>query len=722
MLNDTYCLAAALAALLLGAGTGAQIPPGGIPISRPPSTMRTVQAASYAFDPGSARDLVKDGTWFRDGQGRYVLLRGVNFGSRSKRPPYLPILPLAVTSIDPAQVDAELDAVRPELTRLRLLGVNIVRLLVLWKGVEPAPNGNLEQLLPAGRLYLQMLQKVVDELYKQGMYVLLDFHQDIAHEVYGGDGFPDWAMGIDAQHPRPAPENLKNDKWGLLYYDNPTPWYKIDDDVRNTLRSFWQNSLTNTEAGLSNFPVRTHLAKTIGRTAEFFRGHPAIIGYEPFNEPHPVGFPKQTFESQTVPAFYREAATEIGRFDDRAFIFIEPRMDWTTYDANLPELTLITLANAFNFTRTPATFLDATGFGAAQSRLVFSFHYYDPRLLTGPPVFGMDLRDQAHDWPPTFDVMHNAAVSRNLVPFMTEFGCSQGWQDNTDLQPAAYAHRMIRGCLDLQYQQIEAQLLNATYWNFDLYNTADGKDNWNTENFSLLGPSRSPRELDIVARPYPMRASAKPARVAFDLASKNAAVVLAGPVVDAPTVIFVPRAMHYGDDFEVRATTPPAAVHWDETRQLLYWYPDKSRAQNQIVISKLGGFSPVPLPVESRALLPQTTYRMLVGRTKPDAVPPPPAVTIDILPVSSTATTRTVKVMASDANTGAPVSGTVTIDGVVVGKTGDAVTYKPRITIVTERDTDPRGKPILKRTEKVDTSQGTVSVPGYPAATFTMSS
>ena len=113
---------------------------------------------------------------------------------------------------------------------------------------------------------------------------------------------------------------------------------------------------------------------------------------------------------------------------------------------------------------------------------------------------------------------------------------------------------------------------------------------------------------------------------------------------------------------------------------------------------------------------------MLVGRTKPDAVPPPPAVAVVILPVSSTATTRTVKVMASDANTGAPVSGTVTIDGVVVGKTGDAVTYKPRITIVTERDTDPRGKPILKRTEKVDTSQGTVSVPGYPTATFTMSS
>jgi hypothetical protein len=113
---------------------------------------------------------------------------------------------------------------------------------------------------------------------------------------------------------------------------------------------------------------------------------------------------------------------------------------------------------------------------------------------------------------------------------------------------------------------------------------------------------------------------------------------------------------------------------------------------------------------------------MVVGRTKPDAVPPPPAVSVAIVPVSATATTRTIKVIASDANTGAPVSGTVTIDGVVVGKTGEPVTYKPHLTIVTEHDTDAKGKPIVKRTEKVDTSEGTVTVPGYPAATFAMSS
>lgn len=717
MLKVSHCAARSVGLLLLVAfDLPAQARPIQ-PIARPPGTITFQAASNYAFDPGNGRQLLKDGTWFRDAQGRYVLLRGVNFGSRSKRPPFLPILPLSVTTLDASQVDGELTAVRPSLDGLRRLGVNVVRLLVIWKAVEPTPNGNLEQLLPAGRAYLTMLRKVIDELYfRDGIFVILDFHQDIAHEVYGGDGFPDWAMGIDAAHPRPIPPaDFKNAAWGLLYYDNPTPGYNIDDDVRNTLQSFWKNSLTNTEAGLTNFPVRTHLEKTIGRVAEFFKDHPGVIGYEPFNEPHPVGFAKTTFEREILPTYYRNVAMEIGRFDDKAFVFIEPRMDWTTYEASATE----SIQNALRFTHSPVSFLDATGFGPAQSRLVFSFHFYDPWLLT--PIYSKSMQDQAVNWPATFGVLRQAADSRNLIPFMTEFGCSQDWQDNTDLRPTIYGHRAVRACLDLQYQQIEAKLLNATIWNFDLYSTASGKDNWNLENFSLLGPGRVGRELDIVARPYPMRSSAKPQQIFFDLESKTAGILLSGAVVDAPTVIFVPRTVHYpGDDFEVRATTPASSVSWDEARQLLYWFPDKNRTQNQIIISKVGDLPGWEIPSAFRALLPQTTFRMIVGRQKPTPVLPPAALTVDVVAIASTATTRTVKIVAVDANTGAPVVGTVTINGVVVGKTGEAVTYSPRLTTITDTLDNSKGKPTIRVTQHVESSQGVVTAPGYPPVSFTL--
>ena len=45
----------------------------------------------------------KSGSWVRDEYARYVLFRGVNFASRSKLPPYLPIAPLGATEL--SQVD-----------------------------------------------------------------------------------------------------------------------------------------------------------------------------------------------------------------------------------------------------------------------------------------------------------------------------------------------------------------------------------------------------------------------------------------------------------------------------------------------------------------------------------------------------------------------------------------------------------------------------------------
>src|SRR5437773_704136 len=105
---------------------------------------------TYSFQPGSARNLTKTGTWLRDAQNRFVLLRGVNFGSRSKLPPFLPVMPLGVTQLDAAGVAAfrqELVAVGPQLDLLAQLGFNVVRLVVPWKPIEPTPAPDPRRLL-----------------------------------------------------------------------------------------------------------------------------------------------------------------------------------------------------------------------------------------------------------------------------------------------------------------------------------------------------------------------------------------------------------------------------------------------------------------------------------------------------------------------------------------------------------------------------------------------
>jgi len=164
-------------------------------------------------------------------------------------------------------------------------------------------------------------------------------------------------------------------------------------------------------------------------------------------------------------------------------------------------------------------------------------------------------------------------LERNLIPFLTEFGALQ-------------ESEQIREYLDLNFVQIESFLINSTLWNYDLYNTEDGKDNWNLENYSILGPNRVPRNTDVIARPYPIRSSAKPKFLFFDIKTKYAAVILEGTVEDPShaTMMYVPFDIHYSPEFFVWATSDE--IKWDKKNQILCWYPNKDCTTNALILGK----------------------------------------------------------------------------------------------------------------------------------------
>ena len=538
--------------------------------------------------------------------------------------PYLPVASLSnrTTIILLEELKKELEEVKHEFVGLKRLGFNIVRLLVMWKAIEPIPNPNLDQLLPEGQHYLNLVKEIIDALYSYGFFVIIDFHQDIAHEIYGGDGFPDWALAIDETHRRPPQSDLKDKSWAGAYYLNRL--------VRHTLQSFWRNHLTNIEFGLKAYPVRTHLEKTIGQTVKFFKelnggqGHPAILGFELFNEPHQVTIDKKTFEEYFLREFYTNVLSEIKKFNNKVFVFIEPRVDWNIYspldiieshldwsnyhpsDVNL-ELQLGFIhdpSQIKSWIPTDSDFLDQF-----KSQGVFSFHHYDPWTLIYSFFNTADnMYNKQTEWPSIFYQFRHAAILRGLVPFLTEFGGSQDWEYlKTNLEPYSIYHgKQIRAYMNLQFIQIEKYLLNAIYWNYDLYNTDEGKDNWNLENFSLLGPSRTPRNIDIVARPYPLRSSAEPRLLFFDLETKYCVIILQAPVVEAPTIIYVPYDIHYLPNFNVWSTS--SSIDWDKNNQFLYWYPDSSKELNQIIIGPVQNLATYVLPEESRRLLAKTTF------------------------------------------------------------------------------------------------------------------
>jgi len=591
----------------------------------------------------NARLLLKQDKWFKDDKSRFVIFRGVNFASRSKFPPYLPIVPLDKNNISDNELDEEIKKMGVHIDRLKHLGLNIVRLLILWKGLEPSPNPDVDKkLLPEGEKYLNLIKKVIDALYSRNLFVIIDFHQDIAHEVFGGDGFPDWALAIDEKHQIPQQPKTNNKTWAASYNLNKT--------VKNTLKSFWLNDLTNTQLGLKHFPVRSHLEKTIGLTAKFFRdsessssssastdehGHPAIIGIEPFNEPHPVGIDKVHFEADLLKQFYFNVLSEIRKYDSKLFLFIQPRVDWSVFsseDTNKPPLRSSLSLRGFDLSRfdlrkflkigdmnlirvpldgninkrglidSPKDInsylpLESDLPESFRSRGVFAFHYYDVRALGSSMLkIPKNIFQYKYDWPHVYQHLLEGAIKRGLIPFITEFGGS-------------YDSDEIREYMNLLFIQIESHLLNSTYWNYDLYHTDEGKDNWNLENFSLLGPNRLPRHIDVVARPYPMLSSAEPSFLSFDIDSKNAIIILDGTVVEAPTIIYIPFHLHYSPVFYVWATSNE--IKWDKENQLLFWYPSRKRTKNQIIIGIQPELNMKFIPKESKLLLENTR---VVGR------------------------------------------------------------------------------------------------------------
>ena len=597
-------------------------------------TLATNEVSHYHFSPGVAQTISQEGSWFKDPEGRYILFRGVNIGSQSKFAPLY--LPLQVSSF--SDVETELEANSNSLTTLNELGFNFVRLVIMWKGVEPTPDDGVS------KSYLKAIDEIIDALYQQGIFVLIDFHQDIASDRYGGDGFPDWALSVNSGFPwfhlPPAP----NEHWQICYAAPPFSWLlgipeSRCTDVTNTLQSFWKNDTDNARWNLQDFPTQSRLISAIAQTAKFFKGNPAIIGFEPFNEPNSVGLGKRQFEENYLTPFYKQISASVQTVDADWFIFVEPRTDWTIFPADLHEETGW---NAFadtmlsRFATKPNQVQSFLGIGSTNafltpgapdptnSHLVFSFHYYDPNTIKKaqiPRIFGGgadNMKEREMEWPGLFDAMIYGATSRGMIPFMTEFGADANWSKyGTDLRKNVY-HNEERAYLDLGFQEIEKHCLNSSLWVYDLYTKST--EQWNGEELSLrrgysaLKAERGRkrewriRNPDIIARPYPMRSSAKPFLLNFDVGSTQAVIMLKGVPVKAPTVIYIPKDIQYPHQFEIHASSKELA--WDDQKQLLYWLPDTNETLHEIIIAPKGQFKPQLLPEEAKLV--RTDYADVV--------------------------------------------------------------------------------------------------------------
>src|SRR3979490_237766 len=134
-----------------------------------------------------------------DEHGREVLLRGVNLGGDCKLP-WVNDGPHHYSNFtDHREVSFigrpfPLEEAAEHFGRLRHWGFNCIRLPTTWEAVEHAGPKVYDTA------YLDYFAEICRRAGDYGLYVFVDFHQDVWSRMSGGDGGPGWtfeAVGLD---------------------------------------------------------------------------------------------------------------------------------------------------------------------------------------------------------------------------------------------------------------------------------------------------------------------------------------------------------------------------------------------------------------------------------------------------------------------------------------------------------------------------------------------
>ncbi|KAI8915103.1 glycoside hydrolase superfamily [Entophlyctis helioformis] len=206
-----------------------------------------------------------------DEHGRIRLFHGVNVVYKAS--PWHP----ATDKFDPVASFADEDA-----ALLSELGINSIRLAVHWAGVEPEPG-------QYNSTYMDKIRQIVRSCATHGIYVLLEFHQDVLAQQFCGHGVPKWMFNATRSQQSwrkfPVPQTWRPFEvedadgiptvaqcdglsWPVMYFtmavaDAFGKFYSNHDGMMDRFAAYWQHVATE------------------------FRDEPNLLGYEIMNEPWP---------------------------------------------------------------------------------------------------------------------------------------------------------------------------------------------------------------------------------------------------------------------------------------------------------------------------------------------------------------------------------------------------------------------------------------------------
>ncbi len=399
-----------------------------------------------------------------DSSGRQVILRGVNAGMRSKMPPFYPFDPEPDFKTALSRYTEVIDS----------LGANVVRLLMIYEAAEPVRGQYNNE-------YLSIYDSMVEAFAERGIRVIVDSHQDVFSRRFCGDGFPDWAI---PERFRDMDHRSDCRLWEARYFSNP---------VARSFDRFWSN-----EDG-----VQDNYVELFRMLAERYKDQPAVIGFEPMNEPFPGWWGLSHYtswhEEQLYP-MYEKVAKAVHSADPRYLVFIdicplENTGMWKT-EREKPDI----------------------------SNLVLAPHYYDLGYLGLASSPGGDIETMrkglskhmrwARDW---------------VIPVLvSEYGVSMQRND-----AGSYIQKL--------YSVFDRMHLSGTIWEASMSDTL-----WNFRQKNIIEPDGEVKPAAYnIDRPCPRAVSGVIEKFSFDAQTKTFELSWTeAPDADSPTRIYLPPRIY----------------------------------------------------------------------------------------------------------------------------------------------------------------------------------
>ncbi len=437
--------------------------------------------------------VVSDGTWLRDTQGRVILIHGINVSQ--KVPPYLPdSLPPTATTADAA----------PYFANIKQAGFNAVRLIIIWAGLEPTPG-----MIDTN--YLNQIQQEVQMCKDDGLYVLLDMHQDLySQSLCYGDGAPAWACdlaGYDVSQ-------CNTSSWATNY---------LVPAITQSFQNFWDDTPAPDNRGLQE-----HYAEAWQRVAALFATNTSVLGYEIMNEPYPGGYSlfATDFETKALAPFYEKIASAIRKVDPSHAIMFEP------------SVTRANLLHNYN------TGISSTTFPSDFKNLVFAPHYYP--LTTGSSISSSDITSLQT----TIPEIAMVSGSMNVPYIVDEMGL-----DHNESNSAAYLTALLG--------ELDNERSNWMYWAYgEVFNGSGG--------MVLLDATGAPAfpVTDILSRPYPVLTAGTPVSISYPITSDPSTFTTTtftytyreDGIGHGATELFIPQ-IHFPGGFTVTTTDGSASFN-----------------------------------------------------------------------------------------------------------------------------------------------------------------